>query len=635
MDKQAWLLIKQDQVKLYRKRAASHAMKRGLLALLYIPGFISAVILPLVMLSNRQYLLALAVLVLFPVSYMIWKLSTYQNRAKQLLTQLDNAIMAVIRRDQSLKSMRAQTTEIETRFLSNDDELFVKKFLWKHFLAYKEEKKDEQIRYERAVAEYERLRFTLTFQTKPWKRPVFVQPVVVGPVWNTETPHRQGYKDSNTISDEWAIVKAFRRMFFATKFEIHGILDETSKVAQQNPVVFERFLRKKKVSKKMKWFKLRAWVHYLSPAAKMRLVTFVEQVLVLEPTEFNDSTATLLHEKNEQIKKYTADFWQVHWRSVKYYWFEALWLLLLIPFIGGAANLIGNGAIIEGAALFTVGASLVAFGEMALVVRQRIKLNGKKLIPPLIASLIGSRHAMCATTQTDASIQEYRRRFKNLEKHFIMTTPEIDSVKYVKENLRDEERTSKLHEADAICDQAETRMAMYYRMFHLYRRRCLQYGCLEMFMAIMLLPVWGAVFAGIYMMGPYSVYAGADIFVAILVTATVICFEVVAVLRHIRVWRFKEMYFKIYQALSVLTVDGDLRSDPNKLKSQFEDVERSAIVALNNDQAMRPMVETLARVSGLEFPKRRTAHALDNAIHRVRMNQVAEDNKNNVHRIFR
>jgi len=599
MDKETWLDVKEHQIKLYRKRASFHKKTRGTLTFIYVFAGICALIMPWVMLAEGYPLIALGLFILIPVAMLIWKLSTHENRSSQLLTQLADVINNEIKKDSSFESLKKAVTEIETRFLSNDDELFVKKAIWKHFMGWKRAKRDEEERYEREMQIYSSRIFNAGF--KPRKRFIFVPLVTIGPVWNTDIPHRQGYKDSNTIKDEWLIMRAFRRLIWATSRETHMILDDTSRRAQKNPVVFERYLRKKKISKKMKMFKWRAGVHYLSAAAKMRLVTFVESVLALEPTELNEATVTLLHEKNEQIKKYKAEFWKVHRRSIKFYWFEALWLLLLIPFIAGAGNLISNGAMIEAVILFTVGAALVAFGEMALVVRQKIKLNGKKLIPPLIASLIGSRHAMCADTKCEEGIDNYRRRFKNLEKHFIMTTPEIDSVKYVKDNLRDEERTSKIHAAEDICQGAQNRMDTYYKMFHLYRRKCLQYGCVELFLAIMLLPVWGVGFIGMAYLG----YAGIDLFFPVMFTLSILVFEILAIRRHIQVWRFKEMYFKIYQGLSVLIVDGDLRLDPDKLNNMFVDIEQSALDAISTDPAMRLMAGTLSRVSGLETSKTR------------------------------
>ena len=620
MDKNTWQNIKSQQIELYRKRAVFHKRKRAALILIYILGGIFAAIMPLIMLSDGNFLAALGSLILIPVSILVWKISTHENRSAQLLEQLADALVFEYKRDKSLEFLKKRVTEIETRFLSNDDELFVKKSIWKHFLDWKRRKRDEEIRYERAMAEYNRRAFGI----KPMKQIVWAGSVTVGPVWNTDIPHRQGYKDSNTIEDEWAIIKALRRLIWASYTETHGILDATSALAQENPVVFERYLRKKKISKKMKTFKWRAGVHYLSAAAKMRLVTFVDGVLALEPTALNEATVTLLHEKNEQIEKYTKEFWTVHRRSIKFYWFEALWLLLLIPFIAGAGNLISAGAMVEAVLLFTVGAALVAFGEMALVVRQKIKLNGKKLIPPLIASLIGSRHAMCADTECTEGIDKYRRRFKNLEKHFIMTTPEIDSVKYVKDNLRDEERTSKIHEAEEICDQAQSRMDTYYRMFHLYRRRCLQYGCIELFLAIMLVPVWGVGLIGMAHLG----YVGIDLFLPMMFTVSILVFEIIAIYRHVRVWRFKEMYFKIYQGLSVLLVDGDLRAEPDRLNGMFADIEQSALNAICSDPAMRLMAGTLSRVSGLAIPHGVKVHKLDRKIERIRQDRIAEDLRN-------
>ena len=612
MDRQTWIDVKEHQIELYLKRANFHDRKKGMLTALYVLGGIFALIMPPMMFMGEHYLAALGFLILIPVSILIWKLSTHENRSTQLLRQLADAIKDEIKRNRPLDVTKKNVTAIETRFLSNDDELFVKKAVWGNFMNWKRRKRDNEIRYLRELEEYNSRVFNPG--PKPVKGFIPVDAVTVGPVWNTDIPHRQGYKDSNTIEDEWAIMKALRRLILANSIVKHGVLDETSRLAQKNPVVFERYLRKKKISKKMKRFKWRAGVHYLSAAAKMRLVTFVEEVLALEPRELNEATITLLHEKNEQIQKYTDEFWKVHRRSLKFYWFEALWLLLLIPFLAGAAGLIQAGAVTEAVVLFTVGAALVAFGEMALVVRQKIKLNGKKLIPPLIASLIGSRHAMCADTECEAGIDNYRRRFKNLEKHFIMTTPEIDSVKYVKDNLRDEERTSKLHKAEEICAEAQGRMDTYYKMFHLYRRKCLQYGCLELFLAIMLVPVWGVGLIGVaYYMG----FVGIDLFFPVMFSLSILVFEIIAIQRHIRVWRCKEMYFKIYQGLSVLMVDGDLRLDPEKLNDMFIEIEQSALEAICTDPAMHLMVGTLSRVSGLEVPKNAKVHNLDRRIQGV------------------
>jgi len=625
MDKNTWLSLKYDQVRLYQDRANRHRSNRRLLLAAAAFFVITGIILPFVLFelgyefeNPLLYLLAVASFILIPVSLLVWKLSTYQNRSRQLLIQLADLIKITLleNANKPLDEIRSLTTQIETRFLSNDDELFIKKALWSHFMFIRNRrfKEIEEWRIGQRqpfMTERERLIRNHEYEGSPFVRfknqEVFLR-WELGPIWNTDIPHRQGYKDSNTIFDEWAIVKGLRYLFFQNNVMVYERISAAiSDVAIKNPVVYERFLRKKRISKSIKKYKKDSRIHYLSAAAKMRLVTFVEQVLALEPTNLNPEVAPLLHEKNQQIQRYTDEFWKVHRRSIKFYWFEALWLLLLVPFIGVAANLISNESVLEAVIVFTVGASLVAFGEMALIVSQQIKLNGKKLIPPLIASLIGSRHAMCADTDCKEGVENYRRRFKNMEKHFIMTTPEIDSVKYVKENLQDEIRTSKLHEADDICRSAEARLEKYHTMFHLYRKRCLQYGALEMFMALMLIPVWGGVFIGAAMIG----YVGFDLIIHIMITLTILAFEIFAVVRHVRVWRFKEMYFKIYQGLSVLIVDGDLRQNPNKLNEMFKEIEQSAMEAISSDPAMKLMVNTLSSVSGLMPPVDIMPHELD------------------------
>jgi len=641
MDNQTWLSVKHHQIQLYRKRTLYHKKKRSTLTAIYTFGGICAAIMPWIMIANSYFLIGLSLFILIPVSILVWKLSTYENRSVQLLMQLADVLEKELKRgrsvinksrseiknDRSLVLLKKNITTIETRFLSNDDELFVRKAVWKHFMDRSRQKRIDEARYEKASVEYySRLNRNMgfTLSPKPGKRYFSVCEITLGPVWNTDIPYKQGYKDSNSIGDEWAIIKALRQLIWTHNIVEHDILEATTAIAQKNPVVYERYLRKNKVIKKMKEFKWRSGVHYLSPAAKMRLVTFVEEVLALEPMELNEATVTLLHEKNEQIKKYTDEFWSVHKRSLKFYWFEALWLLLLIPFIAGAGNLINAGAIIEAVLLFTTGAALVAFGEMALVVKQKIKLNGKKLIPPLIGSLIGLRHAMCADTESEIGIDNYRRSFKNLEKHFIMTTPEIDSVMYVKNNLRDEDRTSELHAADDICQDAQRRLDRYYTMFHLYRRKCLQYGCLELFLAIMLVPVWGIGLFGLAYFG----FVGMGWLISLTFTLSILVFEIIAIRRHIRVWRFKEMYLKIYQGLSVLIVDGDLRLNPDKLNDMFIDIEQSALEALCTDPEMELMAATISRVSGLEIPKDVKPHELDRRIQEIKQTRVAEIQRN-------
>ena len=84
------------------------------------------------------------------------------------------------------------------------------------------------------------------------------------------------------------------------------------------------------------------------------------------------------------------------------------------------------------------------------------------------------------------------------------------------------------------------------------------------------------------------------------------------------------MYFKIYQGLSVLIVDGDLRSDPDKLNNMFREIEQSALRAISADPAMSLMVGTLSRVSGLEIPKNMNPHELDEEVERIKKEREME-----------
>ena len=154
MDKETWLGVKRQQIELYRNRAAFHKKKRATLALIYVIGGILAVILPWVMFMEGNFLIALGSLILIPVSILVWKISTHENRSAQLLLQLADAVEKAIKSGNSLGSLKNTTTKIETRFLSNDDELFVKKAIWRDFMNWKRLKRDEEISYERAYARY-------------------------------------------------------------------------------------------------------------------------------------------------------------------------------------------------------------------------------------------------------------------------------------------------------------------------------------------------------------------------------------------------------------------------------------------------------------------------------------------------
>jgi len=140
----------------------------------------------------------------------------------------------------------------------------------------------------------------------------------------------------------------------------------------------------------------------------------------------------------------------------------------------------------------------------------------------------------------------------------------------------------------------------------------------------MLVPVWGVGLIGTFYLG----LAGIYFLIPMLFTLSIIIFEVVAVFRHIRVWRFKEMYYKIYQGLSVLIVDGDLRLDPEKLNDMIISIEQSALTAICTDPAMRLMVGTLSRIIGIAVPENVIRHELDIDIQILKEDRFIENHRN-------
>ncbi|MCL2387832.1 MAG: hypothetical protein FWC89_09840 [Defluviitaleaceae bacterium] len=298
MDDKTWADVKYQQVEMYRQQAKVHQRKGTILTVICVLCGICAVA-PFVLfffgiiltdiLTDVGVLLVgvdddfwLRFLMIAPVFQILWfvlrligNLSRSEKRSSQLLTQLAVEIIHqidVFGIDEFGSERRRQAvSEVETRFLSNDDELFIKKELWDGYL--------QSIQRE---IDLDRLEHKLTDIKESEVQEVHFHNPRTYPVWHCDVPHRNGYEDSNTIEDEWAIIKALRKLFWADKYDTIKVLQETSKVARENPVVFERFLRKDKISKKMNAFKRSYGVHYLSAAAKMRLVTFVESKRQIE-----------------------------------------------------------------------------------------------------------------------------------------------------------------------------------------------------------------------------------------------------------------------------------------------------------------------------------------------------------------
>jgi len=561
---------KQEQITQYRV-AESKYRKAGQLWLVPIViGFIWIALGGVILFALAEYLsngeIIVLILSLVAVgiveSTLLHRLRSNAVKSSILLQQLTKALeeaLAANAKDET--KMRRAIVEIETKFLANDDELFTKKYIWKHYLAHVDAKARD------------------VEQGGDGK--VLPHRMNLPAVWlKGETLRADNYTERNIVLPVSAIKRKIRGLRFVRTYRAkHDMLLELSKLASINDLVFERFLRNKKISKYLKEFKRAVRAFYLSPAAKMRLISFVNDVISERPykTKTPDG-AQLLAEKNEQIDQYTTDFWTVHRRSLKFYLFEAIWLIWIIPVLLLAVFLWSNVDVIAAGLVFFAGAALVVYGEMMLVTRQMIDLKGKKLMPPLIASLIAVRHNMCCSAGDADSAAKYRRYFKNAEKHFILTSNEIESVKYVQENLK-EKKEQLAQGVTELCLKKKEQLGQYYEKFNFYRRRCMKFGCLEAFVALMVIPVYAFAFWVSYRFQIEDI----DIVINAGYWAIGAITEFILIRRHIFSWRYKELYLLIYQELCVTLVDPQVMGDAGKLAMVFQKSEEEAIQAARLD----------------------------------------------------
>lgn len=497
------------------------------------------------------------------IEIIISTLRRHAVKSATLLRQFITELQRVLNMN-NLTHMKADILTIETNFLANDDELYTKKFIWKHFLTYLDIKmewdKDEKERKMRALRQKARNLPT---------------------VWMKENPLLIDNDDTDFVYLNWMIKRRLRELFFKNYGNQRVILEDLGNEARQNAVVYERFLRNKKVSKKLKKFKKVAWVFYLSAAAKMKLIYFVDSVLQDRPyVEQCDEMIALINEKNEQIKKYTNDFWRIHRRSLKFYLFEMIWLALLIPVLIISGAVFIHSGMTLAFLTFLLGASIVVYGEMALVTRQLRDLKSKKLVPSLIASLMGIRHSMCSSVGTDPEVAKtYQKYFKEAEKHFMLNVTEVEAVKYAKENVT-EKVFEKLSDDCLILREEKDKQAhKYYERFNHYRNQCVKYGALEAFVALLVIPVVvlafyrTAVIGGLFM----------EIYMELGFIAVGLAVEFVLLMRHIRVDRRKELFLLIYQKMSVILSDYSIFSDKERLLATTGELEESIIAAASSD----------------------------------------------------
>jgi len=567
----AYEKAKQQQIHIYYHKAKAYRRKShlfyGLSGLVFILGFIFG-ILTVDAIDYGTFTEFIVYLLLLGGSVVLFGALCLQgrhsNKSAHLLTQFSDELGRTLQRIKEPTAQRKRILTIETNFLANDDELFTKKFIWRHFLNYLD------VKMEWDKDEKERRMNLIRNQVNP-------MPIM----WMKENPLDKNNDDQNFVQLNWEIKLRLRELFFKNYGNQRVILEDLGKEAQRNSIVYERFLRNKKVSKKLKKFKRVVWVNYLNAAAKMKLITFVDSVLQnRDYVDQCDEMKVLIDEKNKQIEKYTRDFWRIHRRSLKFYFFEAIWLGLLIPILIFSVNTFIDHGMGRAFLTFLVGAGIVVFGEMALVTRQLRDLKSKKLVPSLIATLMGIRHSMCADAVTTAEgTMKYVRYFKAAEKRFMLTVTEVEAVKYAKENVT-EKVFDKLSEGCRVLREEKDKQAQkYYERFHYYRNQCVKYGALEAFVGLLVFPVIAlaiyrtAIIGGLFM----------EIYMELGFIAIGLTIELVLLIRHIRVDRRKELFLLIYQKMSVILSDEYIYSDLKRLIDETETLEASIVTAASSD----------------------------------------------------
>jgi len=568
-----YIKIKRNQIARYSKKAREYYKKGNFyISVATLSGIATFILFfslaPLSEDPTVSNVLILIILLLIGASIVIaiifGTLRRHALKSATLLDQFINELSNALTRNKNLETLKGKILTIETNFLSNDDELYTKKSIWRPFLDYMDIKmewdKDEKERRMRA------LRQRMDRNTV---------------VWMKENPLEMDNDDTDFVELNWMIKRRLRELFFKNYGVQRSILEDLGNEARRNSIVSERFLRNKKVSKKLKKFKRVAWVFYLSAAAKMKLIYFVDSVLQeRDYVEQCDELKNLINEKNAQIQKYTADFWRIHRRSLKFYLFEMIWLALLIPVLIISGIVFVNSSMTLAFITFLIGTSIVVYGEMALVTRQLRDLKSKKLVPSLIASLMGIRHSMCSSVGADPAVaKQYERYFKEAEKRFMLTVTEVEAVKYAKENVTEKVFEKLSDECLRLREEKDKQAHKYYQRFNYYRNQCVKYGAVEAFVALLVVPVVALAFYRTAVLGGLFM----EIYMEIGFIAVGIAVEVVLLIRHIRVDRRKELFLLIYQKMSVILSDYTIFSDIERLLATTAELEKSIIDAASSD----------------------------------------------------
>jgi len=650
-----FIAIKNQQVHQYQDKADWYETRSGAFVagsvLAIIVSVASAFVLPFVFRSPLP-LLIVPFAIMAAVAFV--RMRRTHLKSAVLLRQLSGLILNAINHPQaSLAAKKGRVLAIETSFLNNDDELFTKKSIWEAFLQYKH---DKGVLYGNGCPQGTCARCDAVTDRNPgnfvnlaqWRyERMYIPPVCAGdksavanprayllnqyghltwmphprclgevnliakgnidftnmaenlpPTWLAENPLDLDNNDSDFVFLNWRIKRRIRDLFAAGSTQTYQVLREITEISTQSSVTFERMLRHKKISKKLKEFKNLANLRYLTPAAKMQLISFVDEVLQQRPyLKQCDSMIDLMAQKNVQIDRYTASFWKVHRRSMRFYVIEALWMMLTIPlFAAFIATWIYYG-FLAGAGLFVLGGAGIAFGGMAMITRQVRDMKAKKLTPSLISSLIAIRHNMTSDSiNDDQKTYEYEQAFKAAEKRFMLTVTEVEAVKLAKENVSDKVIGRLSPPMQRLRQNKEAQAHIYYEKFNQYRRACLRYGALELFIMLLAIPLVAAMFFGMAVAG----FVIVELPLAIVGIAVSVALEALLIHNHLRVARRKELYLLIYQKMAVLLSNYKLFTNPLYIGAELHKLENSVIRAAEIDN-LQDIAEHVSSVAVIDL----------------------------------
>lgn len=593
-----YMAIKNKQIAKYLEGARFYQGRANLFLLILIISVIGMILAPFGLLNLTGFIIAMLCI---PVQVIFFRLRRTHRKSFILLEQLATIIQDVLEDSSlSIDEKQEEILQIETNFLNNDDELYTKKFIWTPFLEYKHDKIFYQWDQSRM---YVPSGWGSDGKAQVPHPANYIHQEEIPAVWMMENPLDFDNSDEDFVFLNWRIKRRLRDLFFSWSYRrTFNILTDIGDIASKNAIVFERMLRSKKISKKLKVFKRLANINYLTPAAKMNLVSFVDEVLQERPYQQQcEAMIDLMAQKNAQIDRYSEAFWTVHRRSLKFYVAEVLIMLLAIPVIASFFSVWVNTGFLAAIAVFVLGGSAIAFGEMALVTRQVRDMKAKKLTPNLISSLIAIRHNMCSYSIMDEDVvYDYEQKYKEAEKHFMLTVTEIEAVKIAKENVSDKISERLTNAMVNLRQNKEAQAEVYYERFHFYRRQCLIYGAVELFIMLLMIPLVAAVFFAPLLAVTYYGALMLHLGWYLVPLAVFAAIEAVMLRNHMRTARRKELYLLIYQKMAVLLSNYKLFTDPVYIAKELHKLENSVVRAAEIDN-MEDIAEHVSSIAVVDL----------------------------------